>query len=182
METRPNVSMDSSWWLPAADEFLVFAPAPMLCVAPSGPENVISQPQSRVRLVPLPNLPKELRGIPVFEHNNEQIVFVTHILARVLPCLCRSSRHFGLFRCKVFGQYRRMIESSSWRADVHFSDAYSAYREAYPLMRLKDSSTAITLEGLLKWADSKMNVFVRREAAKCKQGCVHAKCTCVKKY
>ncbi len=133
----------------------------------------------RSRLVP-ETLPAELAGLPVFEVDGEHIVFVAHVLTRVLECQCRANRHFGLFKDKKHVSFRRMVDTSNWRYDTHFSDSYKQHRERYSLLRVKDQSAAITLEGLLKWHSGKMAVFVRKEANKCKQGCVEGKCTCPK--
>ena len=71
-----------------------------------------------------------------------------------------------------------MIDTSEWRLATHMSDDYQTYRQDYSLLRVKDSSAAITVEGLLKWHQTKMPIFVDKEAAKCRLGCVDKKCTC----
>merc|ERR1711991_1101467 len=137
---------------------------------------------TKVDLVLDLDVPMECSGIPVFRVDGEEIVFLAHILSRVLYCHCRTSRHFGLFRDKKFSQYRRMIDTSGWRIDLHYDPKYENKKEDYSLLRLKDSSVALTLEGLNKWcATSKCERFRAREENKCKKdGCVKNRCTCKK--
>ena len=162
--------------LPPANGFLLFsdqAPQENTAIAPSSPANS----NSVSRLIPC-SLPAELAGLPVFRVGDEEVVFVAHILTRVLVCQCRANRHFGLFKDKKFGMFRRMIDTSEWRLSTHMSDDYETYRKDYSMLRFKDSSAAITVEGLLKWHATKMPIFVDKEAAKCRLGCVDKKCTC----
>jgi len=119
-----------------------------------------------------------LEGLPVFRVGGEEVVFVAHVLQRVLPCTCRLNRHHGLFKCKKFGRFRRQIDTSERRHDIQAADAYDLYRNSYPMTRLRRNAGAITVEGLSQWKATKMDVFVSREVAKCKRGCVKGKCTC----
>lgn len=125
-------------------------------------------------------LPQECEGIPIFRVNGEEVVFLTHILSRVLYCHCRSSNHFGMFRDKKFGEFRRTIDTSRWRVEHHYDTHYENFRSLYPLLRLRDSSIAITLEGLNKWCSSgKCSKFKLREEKKCRgKGCIKNRCTC----
>lgn len=108
---------------------------------------------SLAALVPagLVDVPAEVRGVPVFRVGAEEVVFVAHLLTRVLACGCRAKKHFGLFRCKKFGEYRRQVPTRQWRMDMHTSEQYDAYRQQYGLSRFKEPSAAITLEGLRVW-------------------------------
>ena len=160
--------------LPGPNEFLLFASE-----AQETPVSTVVADQAS-RLVENVDLPAELAGVPVFSEKGEQLVFVAHILQRVLECQCRANRHFGLFKDKKHVQFRRTVDTSSWRFQTHYSQSYADYREHYSLLRLRDSAAAITLEGLLKWAGSKLPVFVRKEANKCQVSCVEGKCTCPK--
>lgn len=132
----------------------------------------------RVRLATEVELPASLRGLPVIEVEGELVVFISHLLARVLKCQCRARRHFGLFKDKKFGQFRRSIDCSSLKHSLHDEPSYLGYRERYPVNRLKNTAAAITVEGLLKWSEFKMGLFVAREENKCLKGCVKAECTC----
>lgn len=124
-------------------------------------------------------LPAELSGLPVVEVGGESVVFISHLLLRVLVCQCRARRHFGLFKDKKFIGYRRSIDCSVLKHELHDDPAYLEYRERYPVNRLKSTAAAITVEGLKKWMDSgKMDCFVAREEHKCLQGCIKAECTC----
>jgi len=158
--------------LPPAGGFLLFGDASR----ENKMDEAEAQPE-RSRLVH-EELPAELQGLPVFQVGDEHIVFVAHVLARVLECQCRANRHFGLFKDKKHCAFRRMVDTSNWRYDTHYASNYAQHRERYSLLRVKDQSAAITVEGLLKWHSGKMSVFVRKEANKCKLGCVHGKCTC----
>jgi len=162
--------------LPPAGGFLLFGDASR---ENKTNEAEAEQPE-RSRLVP-EELPLELQGLPVFQVGDEHVVFVAHVLARVLECQCRANRHFGLFKDKKHNAFRRMVDTSNWRYDTHYANNYKQYRDRYSLLRVKDQSAAITVEGLLKWHSGKMAVFVRKEANKCKQGCVQGKCTCPRK-
>jgi len=134
---------------------------------------------NEMQLVNAAGLPANLAGVPVFRAGGEELVFIAHLLTRILPCTCRANRHFGLFKDKKFSPFRRTVDTTESRVPIHTSDAYDCYRAEYPLLRLKKDSAAITVEGLRKWHAAKMTVFVSREANKCKnKGCVQGKCTC----
>lgn len=148
--------------------------------APVPKTNVVSNVDD-ARLVPahLVELNKRFRGLPVFQVGNETLVFVAHLLVRVLSCACRAKKQFGLFRDKVFSKYRRQVPTKRWRMQMHKSAVYESYCTQYPLSRFKEPSVAITLEGLNAWLESgKMDMFLEREAAKCAVSCVEDHCTC----
>lgn len=140
------------------------------------------------RLVPadLVDLPKQLKGVPVFRVTSEEsgveeeVIFLPHLFARVLSCVCRSKQNSGMFRCKVYREYRRHVKNREWRMDVHNSVEYAPYKARYPLARFKEPSAAITVAGAKEWVASLgMDVFVAREADKCKtKGCAKSRCTC----
>jgi len=126
-------------------------------------------------------LPKSLQGVPVFCIGGEEVIFVAHLLTRILKCTCRAKKQFGLFRCKKFSQYRRQLSTRAWRMTMQKSEEYSVFSSVYGLSRFKEPSSAITLEGLKVWHScGKMEAFVNREADKCASGCVGDKCTCHK--
>jgi hypothetical protein len=174
-DNQTDLDLGYSSWpdLPGANEFLLFASPNE--TSPASPQPDVS------RLVENAELPAELAGVPVFLEKGERVVFVAHVLQRVLECQCRANRHFGLFKDKKHVEFRRTVDASSWRFQTHYSDSYEHHRENYSLLRLRDSAAAITLEGLFKWANSKMATFKRKEAAKCAISCVEGKCTCEKK-
>ncbi len=161
--------------LPPAGGFLLFGDA-----SRENKTNEAEAEPERSRLV-AEELPLELQGLPVFQVGEERVVFVAHVLARVLECQCRANRHFGLFKDKKHNAFRRMVDTSNWRYDTHYASNYKQHRDRYSLLRVKDQSAAITVEGLLKWHSGKLAVFVRKEANKCKMGCVQGKCTCPQK-
>jgi len=134
------------------------------------------------KLVPaeLLMLPKEVEGVPVFHEGNEEVVFIAHLLARVMRCACRQKLHSGLFRCRKYKEFRRQVPTKAWRLKMNGSPEYAQYKQGYSLARFKEPSAAVTLEGLKQWVDiGALASFVEREWAKCKQqGCVKANCTC----
>lgn len=140
-------------------------------------EEVEENEEEEAVLVAVP-LPPELDGVPVFRIDGRTVVFIAHLLSRILPCLCRANRHFGLFKDKKYGDARCVVDASQVRP-LQSTAAYAAYSERYPVARLKNTAAAVTVEGLLKWHGGKMAVFVSREAKKCaNKGCVKDKCTC----
>jgi len=120
--------------LPPAGGFLLFGDASR---ENKTNEAEAEQPE-RSRLVP-EELPLELQGLPVFQVGDEHVVFVAHVLARVLECQCRANRHFGLFKDKKHNAFRRMVDTSNWRYDTHYANNYKQYRDRYSLLRVKDS-------------------------------------------
>ncbi len=64
--------------------------------------------------------------MPVFQQGQEQLVFIAHLLTRVMrcarsphlglfaylavpSCACRQKLHIGLFRCNKYKGYRRQV-------------------------------------------------------------------------
>ena len=152
-------------------------------VAPTRKRTVVPKPPllagGEYSLVANPQLPADLTGLPVFDVDGEELCFISHLLVRILSCACRANRHFGLFKDKRYGSFRRAVNTGELRRNLVDSTEYEPFRRKYPLVRLKKDSAAVTLQGLLKWHAGKMPVFVAREANKCKsKGCVQGKCTC----
>ena len=191
------MEFDADIFLPKSNEFLLFVDRETLFSLNQQQEQ--EQKGNKKAEIVFGDVPAEVSGIPVFRVGGEEVVFLAHILNRglfvcvrlcvffflsveylVLYCQCRSSRHFGMFRDKKFSEFRRMVDTSEWRVALHHEESYEGFREGYSLLRLRDSSVAITLEGLNKWcATSRCKKFREREAAKCKRdGCIKNRCTC----
>jgi hypothetical protein len=74
--------------LPGPNEFLLFS---------SENEKDHHQRDEKPSCLVQAELPQELRGVPVFQEGDEQIVFVAHVLARVLKCQVGSLICFFVF-------------------------------------------------------------------------------------